>query len=1474
MQGKTSINTFSDGMSEDSDILHSKATTYRYSMNGRMTFNKNGSYSWETENGSKVSFIIDGRGGTDNADYIPIGNTGNDNIRIVWSVRADQLASEIGIFSVAEDGIGSYKTLFNDQDDINSDMLNLLLKNQIEARFVYENDGLIRCYWVDGVAIDSNKPRVITIDYDPNIGNASDVAAYTASPNTSVHSMDSQAGFRMGMIKYIKNVGGNLTTGVYQYTYRLRNKDGYNTPWYPVTRRVFVCNSAVSATNWNEYEMNSSGLTSSVGNQIQVKGIDERYDEIHVGYISTGNGNVVAESKIFIQTKITSDIMTFDHASNVGEPIIPSEIADLFSGIVGAKTLNIKDSTLYYGNVKENLLPDFDIEPILAGLTMSPKFRDMRSDEWVNSTFASLNPPITHGWPRTGSTVMKQHAAVGGDETYVINNDYLNYKGTQVDHLYAGYFRGETYRMGIVFYDKLGFESFAFHLGDFKFPNQSENDYSWNRIKEDESVVTGVGSLVENAWPTNNYNLVALRSEKLFVGDTGQNLAPMDSINPSLTNDSNRCVSHLRIMGLEVGGIDVSSISSLISGFKIVRVKRDATILNQGLILPTIKVVDDADGDIIMPLSSTHQNFYDFVGGTIPLPTSVGDSIRLNEPHGFGRDGADPNDRFKLAANASVLSAPSVDFGSAPFPSIQSQDELVLVGGCWDEYVNDTEFGPYKATWAEQWYNKAYYSKNTFHVSGSGSLDPFPRYMSKATMSNPTILNPQGVSAEWKTGFDLVNICRTRNSTTGTVREAAGKFNSIFLQHTQFSLAGSGSTNAFAPLYKNDAATRSLNHRGQPNGLSNFCGAFIYNYVRPNPNPYGGLTLSSLETSIFIGTGHFQPIGNPTFDTQGMPGGLIFNDIEVFGGDCYLDYHAQQRMYPWYQASGGSDDDYSDARIFPLEYEFNHSMRYGGLASGSGASIMYPNVGPRSGEDPPQWANGIHFQGYDETGFLGIREDFDLNATMGFEEILIFYSPKPVNFVPNDRFPVRWRYTREKIYGDTIDTWRLFQVNDFYDLNGQHGEITGSLYVFNQIYSWQISAFGRLRASDRALIESSNAGSLSTGIGDKLDGIDYTSTEFGLQHQWGLFSSDTAAYWPDVNKRKLMKFAQDGKQPLSDIKGIHQFLEEEMPLFEDHDNPVQNQGIHGTFDYGNNEAIFTFNRDRDVVGDPSGFTNIVSRHPEGKTFSKYVIRNNETVIVKDVVNGNVMNIPSGVTNIGINDNMIMYVKVLGSATTIEFRSIIKINETTNSVDIFLNAIPGNFYRLYRNGITEHWKAELVEDDDATPYRNSLSYNEYEDYFQGYHAYSPSHYMSTKFLVLSHDNVSGFSDKKNVRVHDMGLKADFPSFSKKSVLSVSMNEGPMASKVMDSLRINCNNDFNERFSMLLMETETQFYFIDAITDTRKKYLEDIYRIPLRSRDQPNRMRGKHILITLELKNNSVFNDRITNLVTYYRPSNRL
>ena len=73
--------------------------------------------------------------------------------------------------------------------------------------------------------------------------------------------------------------------------------------------------------------------------------------------------------------------------------------------------------------------------------------------------------------------------------------------------------------------------------------------------------------------------------------------------------------------------------------------------------------------------------------------------------------------------------------------------------------------------------------------------------------------------------------------------------------------------------------------------------------------------------STFYSTGLFQPVGNPTFTSATND---IYNNIEVYGGDCYLDYLGFLRMYARYK---NTDEDVSYSVVFPYECIINHSLR-------------------------------------------------------------------------------------------------------------------------------------------------------------------------------------------------------------------------------------------------------------------------------------------------------------------------------------------------------------------------------------------------------------------------------------------------------------------------------------------------------------------------------------------------------------------
>lgn len=1429
------IVTSQDGMNQDVDKLNHPNSTFRYSLNCRISFNEDGTFSWTNERGMVQSFLMTADGGADTDTYLPIGADGQNNLLVMLTTCVTSGFSEIGIVILNKDGLGAYKTLFNDQNDPNSELLNLKAYNQCNVRFLYENDNLFRIYWVDGVASDSNQPRVFTFKYDEGIGGRNDVAAYSAV-TTSVHSMNSQAEFRMGLIKYQESIGGNLSTGVYQYTYRLVTTGGYQTPWYPLSRTIFLTSDTVTNSNWNQYEMEGAGIVTSKGNRIEIKGIDTRFTQIEVAYVYSKVASTPFESNIFSISAISGTSMVFDHTSNSGEPINFEEIPAIFQGIRAAKTLNVKENTLYYGNIKEGLFT-IDADAVLENAVCEPYWRDMRCDEKNYSGIGSV--PVTHAITRTGTITKRQHNDTGGDETYQLVGDYVNYKGTQVEHLFPGHWRGETYRFGIVFFDKLGFPSFVYHLADITFPEQYQNTYSYDRIESDGTIIAGaVAAITDRAWLTNNFG--AYTSDTVVDGD----------------NSGAGDYSHARIMGVKFGGIDITSIANVISGFQIVRCKLDKTILLQGLIMPCVR-----QNDITRPLPSATQHWVDF---TQPFdavtPSSDFGDIELNGLYMDNNEDQPTTSsgntfRYLLRPNISVFYAPDFWFNSAKLPTLQSQDRIRLVGGCWTYGATPSGSGDAEHmqyfTYADHCVQKLYYTKNDFHLSLADS--PYPLYGSEAEMNEILNLGMGSEVAGYAPGLDLHNSMiweeqDTAGFNAGFRLRAWGKDQSLFLPHGNFS----GSGTRCSSMYLNFGVTNAQ-----------FRGYFLANYKRPNANPYGGQTLSALERNLFMAVGHFQPVGNPTF---AIPSDNIFDEVEVWGGDCYVDMFGYLRGYPNYWGTPNPGDSYGDAaygQVFPFESCYPTALRQ----AASSENPMYSDVGsrPNAEFDSPgstNWPNGLF-----TTNDVELREEFNMADCMSLEEVIQFYNPKPIRFQENTHFPVRWRWTQTKIYGEPIDQWRIFQVNDFRDLDGRYGSITSSGFLMDSIYSWQESAFGRLMASDRTQVEDPTTGTLTLGTGGKMDGIEYKNTKNGNQHQWSLSISKSAAYWIDVSNRKICRFAQDGFVILSDMKGMHQFAEEELRHFENIDNPVLNAGISSIYDYKNDDIKWSFCRERIYRGVRSGF---ITSHYSGVT-GEIIINSDDLVDVEYTGNPltQSMVVPVGDTGIYGNNNLLNFYLYVNPDST----NHMPVGMATTGVATWFTAMAGTYYQIYRKSINDNWSYLALSGMPQYKRYNTLTFSEVNNHFQMFESYDAHFFANTKDLVMSY-NTQTVAVERKFFVHSIGKVGKYYNADFHSLAEYVISENGAYEKIFDNMYMNCNSQGYQNLVKVLMYTESLFQQLDMTTETRKEYQEDKLRFPLMEFDTDVRMRGKHMRLILDFSNTFNRYIIISNLEVLYRLSARI
>lgn len=390
--------------------------------------------------------------------------------------------------------------------------------------------------------------------------------------------------------------GGFLRAGLWQYAYRLITFDGKETLISPPSNLIHTTDSLETLTQSAQYVGDISNEDTGKAHQITIDtsgyGNFEKIDLIAIYHQDT----ITTAQPFFIETKAIAgqSSIVFTHSGNENT-IFPLDITTYTIKQYPFKTvksLTAKDNSLVVANVKEE---SFSIQDLLA---VEETF-DAKTKRYLNDGITLPNPDTTEAnkllnafnvdynkdahwdvaWHTSQQYKYKADGqTLGGDgpnieykfhlEPFVIdadtqpgfanlgnipinsvdlNDGYGNYANTTYDNmaspfksgLLRGYKRGETYRVGVVFYNIKGEASFVEYIGDIKFPDIS-----------DETLENTTGFYSQNYFP--------------LAVETARNLP--DGITTTAF-----------ALGLEIT-IDFSSCLSLldkVTGFQIVRLKRE-----------------------------------------------------------------------------------------------------------------------------------------------------------------------------------------------------------------------------------------------------------------------------------------------------------------------------------------------------------------------------------------------------------------------------------------------------------------------------------------------------------------------------------------------------------------------------------------------------------------------------------------------------------------------------------------------------------------------------------------------------------------------------------------------------------------------------------------------------------------------------------------------------------------------------------
>lgn len=341
----------------------------------------------------------------------------------------------------------------------------------------------------------------------------------------------------------------------------------------------------------------------------------------------------------------------------------------------------------------------------------------------------------------------------------------------------------------------------------------------------------------------------------------------------------------------------------------------------------------------------------------------------------------------------------------------------------------------------------------------------------------------------------------------------------------------------------------------------------LANYTKTGfSNPYGGTGPDALASTVYISTGHYQPITQQVkTDTFDGVDSYIFNNVEIAGGDCYtclvdIGYGLWDNTHT---------DKYSYALTFPCECNSNYNLRRGRKTSNS--EMYYTgSAGP----------NSIVLLG---PGSEIRLEDFSYNKGYSAQGQNIVYPALPVNFINSGSFQARLRWAGQKFIGETEDSFRKFKIGDKRDISANYGRINAVNVKDDHVFVWQDNAINTVPVLERTVLSGADGAVSTIGTGGVIDRWDVISSFFGTQHQWSITETEYGFAFFDM-KRKAFVIIDGTTLEISQVTGNKGILDEKFveiegnvitnsalilnsPTFEDSsDRPLTGVGIISVYD--------------------------------------------------------------------------------------------------------------------------------------------------------------------------------------------------------------------------------------------------------------------------------------------------------------------
>ena len=275
--------------------------------------------------------------------------------------------------------------------------------------------------------------------------------------------------------------------------------------------------------------------------------------------------------------------------------------------------------------------------------------------------------------------------------------------------------------------------------------------------------------------------------------------------------------------------------------------------------------------------------------------------------------------------------------------------------------------------------------------------------------------------------------------------------------------------------------------------------------------------VQSEEQTIYYGFGNYFKLKlNNTKTKYIVDNETNSTNLIVFDGDIYITPHEFTTLYKTYNfESADTLQSIQITNYIPLESKVNTYFDYGmNLLNTTSANLIYE----------PGSIEGIATQERPAHQYNMIYSDNDASNDVF---TLISTDKDETNI-----FKQRAYFSEPKTNGEFIDNFQIFKAASFIDVDSKFGPITHLFTNRNALYYWQENAFGKFSVNERSLINDQNGNTIMLGQAGILSRYDYISNKYGMREgDMCACAADQRVFWVDINNKAIV--AANGEQAIN-----------------------------------------------------------------------------------------------------------------------------------------------------------------------------------------------------------------------------------------------------------------------------------------------------------------------------------------------------